>query len=64
MSISQNYAIFYDSDSVILVDSFDNHHFDVRMGTIIDTKAIGQVTASSDEELNQSLEQLVKSISK
>ena len=51
MSLSQNFAIFYDGDDVVLVDSFDNNHFDVRMGT-----------ASSDSELNVALEGLINSI--
>lgn len=58
MTLSQNFAIFYDGDNVVLVDSFDNKHFDVRMGTITDSKIIGSITASSDSELNTALEKL------
>lgn len=58
MTLSQNFAIFYDGDNVVLVDSFDNKHFDVRMGTITDSKIIGSITASSDSELNAALEKL------
>ena len=48
MSLSQNFAIFYDGDDVVLVDSFDNNHFDVRMGTMTNSEMIGSITASSD----------------
>lgn len=59
MTISQNFAIFYVGDNVVLVDSFDNKHFDVRMGTITDSKIIGNIIASSDSELNTALEKLM-----
>lgn len=62
MSLSQNFAIFYDDDDVVLVDSFDNNHFDVRMGTVTNSEMIGSITASSDSELNVALEGLINSI--
>ena len=62
MSLSQNFAIFYDADDVVLVDSFDNNHFDVRMGTVTNSEMIGSITASSDSELNVALEGLINSI--
>ena len=62
MSLSQNFAIFYDRDDVVLVDSFDNNHFDVRMGTMTNSEMIGSITASSDSELNIALEGLINSI--
>lgn len=62
MSLSQNFAIFYDGDDVVLVDSFDNNHFDVRMGTVTNSEMIGSITASSDSELNIALEGLINSI--
>ena len=62
MSLSQNFAIFYDGDDVVLVDSFDNNHFDVRMGTVTNSEMIGCITASSDSELNVALEGLINSI--
>ena len=62
MSLSQNFAIFYDGDDVVLVDSFDNNHFDVRMGTVANSEMIGSITASSDSELNVALEGLINSI--
>lgn len=61
MSISDNYASFVDDDGVALfVDSFDNEEFEVRIGTIAESKEVGRVIASSDEELNQKLEVLFK----
>lgn len=62
MSVSQNFAIFYDGDDVVLVDSFDNKHFDVRMGTITNSEIIGSVSAKSDTELNDALEKLINNI--
>lgn len=62
MSLSQNFAIFYDGDDVVLVDSFDNNHFDVHMGTVTNSEMIGSITASSDSELNVALEGLINSI--
>lgn len=62
MSISQNFAIFYDDDDVVLVDSFDNKHFDVRMGTITNSEIIGSISAESDTQLNDALEELINSI--
>ena len=62
MSVSQNFAIFYDGDDVVLVDSFDNKHFDVSMGTITNSEIIGSVSAKSDTELNDALEKLINNI--
>lgn len=62
MSLSQNFAIFHDGDYVVLVDSFDNEHFDVRMGTITNSEVIGSVTATTDSELNSALTELVNCI--
>jgi len=42
----------------VFVDSFDNHEFDVRMGTISESKKIGSITANTSEELNRKLRQL------
>lgn len=64
MSLSQNFAIFYDGDDVVLVDSFDNNHFDVRMGTITNSKMIGSVTANTDSELNVALAELINRVRK
>jgi len=44
-----------DNDSVILVDSFDNIKFHVRIGTISSSKDIGTVTAKNDLELQNKI---------
>lgn len=59
MSLFQNVAIFYDGDDVVFVDSFDNKEFNVRLGTLEQSKFIGSVIAASSEELNQKLAKLV-----
>ncbi|KTR90457.1 hypothetical protein [Pantoea dispersa] len=60
MQIKQNYASFFfkESDKCVIVDSFDNQEFDVRVGTIGESKLIGTVNAYSDEELNEKLERV------
>lgn len=44
-----------DNDSVILVDSFDNTQFHVRIGTLGSSKDIGSVTAKDDLELQNKI---------
>lgn len=60
MCIEHNSASFKSttSNKYVFVDSFDNHEFDVRMGTISESKKIGSITASTSEELNRKLRQL------
>lgn len=60
MQVKQNYASFFfkESDKCVIVDSFDNQEFDVRVGTIAQSKHIGTVSAYSDEELNEKLERV------
>lgn len=62
MSIDDNYASFIDKETglSVFVDSFDNEEFEVRIGTIHDSKPAGVVTAASSEELNQKLSDLFK----
>jgi len=62
MSISDNYASFIDEGTgvAVFVDSFDNEEFEVRIGSIEDSKLAGSVRASSSEELNQKLCDLFK----
>ena len=64
MSIDQNYASFKcdESDLEVFIDSLDNKSFSVRLGTIHSTQSIGDVEASSSEELNFKLSELVNSI--
>lgn len=60
MQLKQNYAAFFieKTDKCVIVDSFDNQKFDVRIGTITESKHIGTVHAQSDEELNEQLERV------
>ncbi|GAB1258687.1 hypothetical protein [Aurantivibrio plasticivorans] len=60
MTIKENYASFYDEsrDRHIFVDSFDNETFEVRIGNLEESTAAGELTAKSDEELNEMLESL------
>ncbi len=51
-------SFFKESDKCVIVDSFDNQEFDVRVGTIAQSKHIGTVSAYSDEELNEKLERV------
>lgn len=60
MQIEQNYAAFYNDESgaAVFVDSFDNEEFDVRIGTLRESKFIATVHACNDEELNRKLEEV------
>ena len=63
MSVSDNYASFIDKETgeAVFVDSFDNKEFEVRIGTITDSKSVGTITATSDVELNKKIEELFQS---
>ena len=39
----------------------DNKEFEVRIGTITDSKSVGTITATSDVELNKKIEELFQS---
>ncbi|MAR89312.1 MAG: hypothetical protein SV765_17945 [Pseudomonadota bacterium] len=60
MSIEDNFASFIDESSgvAVFVDSFDNHEFEVRIGTIEDSKSVGVIHATTSEELNKKLDHL------
>lgn len=62
MSLSDNYASFIDEETgvAVFVDSFDNEEFEVRIGSIEDSKLAGSVRANSSDELNQKLYDLFK----
>lgn len=60
MSLENNFALFRSSGCIILVESFDNQTFDVRAGTLEHSEKLGEITASSSEELNAKLESLVE----
>ena len=57
MNINDNFASFIDKDTGIsvFVDSFDNKEFEVRIGTINESKPVGKIIASSTQELNKKL---------
>ncbi|WP_367189800.1 hypothetical protein [Burkholderia sp. Ed8] len=62
MSLSENFASFRDerTGKFVFVDSFDNHEFSVRIGTLRDSRLIGTVVAKSNEDLNSKLRDLVE----
>ena len=62
MEIEDNYASFIDKDSEVsvFVDSFDNEEFEVRIGTVSESKPAGSIKAKTSEDLNAQLEVLFK----
>jgi hypothetical protein len=61
MSKEENFASFHDARTgcFVFVDSFDNREFNVRFGTLKDSRLLGVITADSDEVLNKKLQELV-----
>lgn len=61
MAISDNFARFSDDQSglMVFVDSFDNQQFEVRVGSFAQSRALGTITASTDQELNSALTSLL-----
>ena len=57
MQLNQNYASFYhpETGKAVFVDSFDNEEFDIRIGTLRQSKHGATVRASNDDELNQKI---------
>lgn len=62
MSTKQNFASFIDKESglAIFVDSFDNVDFDVRVGSVSESKHIATLHAESDHSLNYQLTKLLE----
>ncbi len=62
MSIEDNYASFRcdNPNLIVFVDSFGDGKFSVRVGNTLSSKHIGEITATSDEELNQKLKELTE----
>jgi hypothetical protein len=59
MRLLENFASFSDTyGNYVYVDSFDNHEFEVRMGTADVSKFVGIIIADSDQELNDKLSEL------
>ncbi|MDH6157079.1 hypothetical protein H4V96_001181 [Janthinobacterium sp. CG_23.4] len=62
MSTDENFASFRDGETgrFVFVDSFDNEEFNVRFGTLSESRELGVITAKSDEILNKKLQELVE----
>lgn len=62
MSIDDNFSSFIDEETglAIFVDSFDNHEFDVRIGTTDESESMGTISANNNAELNEKILLLVK----
>lgn len=62
MTVRENFASFRDSETgyVVYVDSFDNHEFNVRYGTVDSTEDLGTISADCDDTLNAKLRELVQ----
>jgi hypothetical protein len=61
MSTDDNFATFRDEASgrYVFVDSFDNKEFNVRLGTLLESRSIGAIIAETSEALNAKLCELV-----
>jgi len=61
MSVRENFASFRDEATGrhVFVDSFDNREFNVRMGTIDESRHLGVIEADSNDVLNNKLRELV-----
>jgi len=62
MSTNENFASFRDQASghFVFVDSFDNHEFSVRYGTMSESAYLGVIEADSDKVLNDKLRELIR----
>ncbi|CNH72662.1 TPA: hypothetical protein ACV1O4_002945 [Yersinia enterocolitica] len=63
MQVTQNCASFYNPTTrlFVVVDSFDNREFDVRVGSLSKTELVGTVCASNSVELNEKLAEMTAS---
>jgi hypothetical protein len=61
MSMEENFASFRDETTgqFVFVDSFDNHEFNVRIGSLRDSRLLGTVSADSSEVLNAKLRDII-----
>lgn len=61
MAISDNFVCFSDDQSglMVFVDSFDNQQFEVRVGSLDQSRPLGTITASTNQELNSALTSLL-----
>ena len=62
MSVEDNFSSYIDKKTglAIFVDSFDNHDFEVRIGSTDESVSMGTITAENDEELNRRILELVE----
>lgn len=62
MSVEDNFSSYVDDKTglAIFVESFDNHFFEVRMGSVVETVSMGSITAKNNEELNKGVLELVE----
>jgi hypothetical protein len=62
MSVEDNFSSYIDEKTglSVFVDTFDNHEFEVRIGTKDESKSMGTITAENDAELNKNISELVK----
>lgn len=61
MKIDYTYGLFHDlqnNDEIVIVDSWDNKHFEVRHGTTDKKYSSHLITAKSDDDLNHQLRKL------
>lgn len=59
MSIEENFADFTFKNLFVIVDSFDNKEFNVRAGSVFDSKEVGVINATNSEDLNNKLQMII-----
>lgn len=47
MNIKDNFALFRDNEKVVLIESFDNENFEVRLGTLETLEKIADIHATT-----------------
>ncbi len=59
MSIEENFANFTFEKLFVIVDSFDNKVFNVRAGSVFDSKEVGVINSTNSEDLNNKLKMMI-----
>lgn len=61
MKVEQNHASFYDPETkdFVIVESFNNKDFEVRLGDLSSSRKLGTVYAKEDDQLNAGLFRLL-----
>lgn len=62
MDIKNNYALFQDNDKFVMIESFDNKMFEVRLGNFQLFEKVAEINATTTEELNEKLEVLAQTL--